>query len=467
MNSQPSRIQAHLKGSLGKGLYWLEHRGMPSVQRAGRQAVHRLTADRAQQHWSVLRPSTSWSRRIIWSMVAVAGFGFIWACFARIDEVVQATGKLEPLGVTKEVKAPLGGVISSILVKDGETVTQGQVLMELDTEAASAKLKALQAVRGRVEVDLALSRAQLGLRVDASGFNPNQAGKLLALRDEYNSRIAAAEQAVAQSQAGLREVEAQLLARQQALQIRDQIIRDITPLLASGAMARSQYLKEKQEFLTLKGEVAALRQSRVRSREALNEARQKLLNTSALTRIDFSTKVEEGEKQLAELTNQISETKLTLKYQKLKAPVSGVVFDLKPTSPGYVVNGSVPEPVVKIVPTDRLVARLLVTNKDIGFVRSGQKVAVRVDAFPYSEFGEVDGRVKSIASDVLPPDQAYNYFRFPVTVSMASNTLAYKGRRLKLLSGMSVTANIVLRQRPVIAIFVQQILPFWDSLEKL
>lgn len=68
---------------------------------------------------------------------------------------------------------------------------------------------------------------------------------------------------------------------------------------------------------------------------------------------------------------------------------------------------------------------------------------------------------------MLAPDQTYNYFRFPVTVSMASNSLAYKGRQLRLLSGMSVTANVVLRQRPVIAIFAQQILPFWDSLEKL
>jgi HlyD family secretion protein len=462
-----SRIAERLKAGIAPGLYWIEHRGIPSVQRTGRQVVQRLTADRARQHWSVLRPSTSWSRRITWSMVGVAGFGLVWSCFARIDEVVQATGKLEPLGVTKEVKAPLGGVISRILVRDGDSVRQGQVLMELDTEAASAKLKALLAVRTRVQADLALSRAQLGQRVNARDLNANQAGKLTALRDEYSSRIAAAEQTVAQAQASLREVEAQLMARQQALQIRAQIMRDITPLVASGAMARSQYLKEKQEFLTLRGEVAALRQNRIRSREALNEARQKLLNTRALTRIDFATKVEEGEKQLAELTNQISETQLTLKYQQLKAPVTGVVFDLKPTAPGYVINGSVPEPVVKIVPTDHLVARLFITNKDIGFVRPGQKVSVRVDAFPYNEFGEIDGKVKSIGSDVLAPDQTYNYFRFPVTVAMASNTLAYKGRQLRLLSGMSVTANVVLRQRPVIAIFAQQILPFWDSLEKL
>ena len=75
--------------------------------------------------------------------------------------------------------------------------------------------------------------------------------------------------------------------------------------------------------------------------------------------------------------------------------------------------------------------------------------------------------MSSIGSDVLAPDQTYNYFRFPVTVGLDEDHLTYKGRRLQLVSGMSVTANILLRQRPVIAIFTERVLPFWDSLEKL
>ena len=92
---------------------------------------------------------------------------------------------------------------------------------------------------------------------------------------------------------------------------------------------------------------------------------------------------------------------------------------------------------------------------------------MRVDAFPYNEFGDVKGTISKIGSDVLAPDQTYNFFRFPVTVDLKRNFLDYKGRQLNLVSGMSVTANISLRQRPVIAIFTEQVLPFWDSLEKL
>ena len=448
-------------------ILWLQTKGLPGFQKRSTTLINNLTADRSRQHWTALRPSTSWSRRIIWTLVGLAGFGIVWASFAKIDETVQATGKLEPKGVTKEVKAPLGGVIRDILVKDGEQVQKGQVLLILDTEAAKAKLKALEEVRSRVAADLALSKAQLGETVSLDELNTNQAGKLSALRAELDSRVKAARFGVDQSRENLVSAQEQLKAKQQALQIREQVVKDITPLKDVGALARSTYLKELQDLLLLRGEVESLKASEKRARAALHEAKQKLANTQALTQIDFSTKVEEGLKQLAELENQISETRLTLKYQKIKAPVAGVVFDLKPTAPGYVVSGNVPEPVLKLVPSDHLVARIFLTNKDIGFVDKGQKVNVRIDAFPYNEFGDIEGKVSSIGSDVLAPDQTYNYFRFPVTVGLDEDHLTYKGRRLQLVSGMSVTANILLRQRPVIAIFTERVLPFWDSLEKL
>ena len=103
----------------------------------------------------------------------------------------------------------------------------------------------------------------------------------------------------------------------------------------------------------------------------------------------------------------------------------------------------------------------------MGFIRVGQPTQVRVDSYPYNEFGELKGHVQSIGSDVLAPDQTYNYFRFPVTVALDRSSLLYKGQNLKLRAGMSINANVVLRQRPVIAIFTQQVLPFWDNLQKL
>ena len=444
---------------------WLQHHALPALQGVGHRVVRKITEASGQHHWTALQPSRRWSSWIIWTLVGVAGFGIVWSCFARIDETVQATGKLEPKGTTKDIKAPLGGVVLKILVQDGQYVHAGQVLLEMDTTAASSKLAALRMVRERLLADLQLSRGQLGGAVNRRLLSTNQIGKLTALNSEYASRIAAAHSDVAQSQSQLDEVNTQLSAKRAGLKIREQILRDITPLAAQGAMARSQYLKELQDVLLLRGEVRSLESNTVGRRQALGSSRFKLANTEAMTRIDFYSKVEESEKQLAEISSQLAETELTLKYQKIKSPVNGMVFDLKPTSPGYVVQTEIP--MLKIVPTDHLVARIFVANKDVGFIRVGQPTQVRVDSYPYNEFGELKGHVQSIGSDVLAPDQTYNYFRFPVTVALDRSSLLYKGQNLKLRAGMSINANVVLRQRPVIAIFTQQVLPFWDNLQKL
>lgn len=448
-----------------KSRLWAKQTVIPRIHHVSERAVAKLTHEEGSSEWAALDSSNRWNRYIIWTLVSVAGFGIVWAMFARIDETVSATGKLEPLGTTLDIKAPLGGVIKQILVKDGELVKLGQTLIVLDTTAAQARLNALVDVRDRTQVDLLLSQSQLGIEIDEKRLNTNQKLRLSALKNEFNSRILASGNAVKQAKAQLDSANKQLSAKQKALVIREDILLDITPLVEAGAMARSQYLKEVQEVELLRGEVQSLLAGITRSEASVQEALNKLQNTKSLSTIDFSTKVEETQKQISQLNNQISEATVTLKYQALTAPKDGVVFDLQAASAGYVVNTE--RPILKIVPTDNLVARVFVPNKDIGFLRPKQEVKIRVDAFPYNEFGDVGGQIKSIGSDVLAPDQQFNFYRFPVTVNLDSTTLSYKGRSLSLVSGMSVNANIILRQRPVIAIFTQRILPFWDSLEKL
>lgn len=444
---------------------WFKTTAIPFIHSSAETFVSRLTHEDGSSEWASLSPSNRWNRYIIWTLVGVSTFGITWSLFARIDETVSATGKLEPLGTTIDVKAPLGGVIKNILVSDGQSVKQDQILLELDTTAARARLEALRAVKKRTSIDLLLSKSQLGIPIDHSQLNQNQSLRLSALKSEFLSRVSASKNAVSQAESDYQAYSKRLDAKQKSLKIRERILDDISPLVEQGAMARSQFLKELQEVELLRGEVNSLLSNIASSKAAISQAKDKLSNTKSLSLIDFSTKVDEAEKQIAQLENQISETQVTLQYQAIRAPKDGLIFDLQASSPGYVVNSE--RPILKLVPTDSLVARIFVSNKDIGFVRVGQKAKLRVDAFPYNEFGGLDGVIKSIGSDVLEPDENYNFYRFPVTVAIPSRSLLYKGRKLPLLSGMSLSAVIILRQRPVISIFTQRLLPFWDSLEKI
>jgi HlyD family secretion protein len=97
------------------------------------------------------------------------------------------------------------------------------------------------------------------------------------------------------------------------------------------------------------------------------------------------------------------------------------------------------------VPSDALVARVFITNRDIGFVREGMEVDVRIDSFPYSEFGDVKGTLTQIGSDALPPDQVNPTFRFPAEITLGDQVIAIDGQPVKLQSGMSLSANIKTR----------------------
>ena len=457
-NEIKNDIKPIIEAKLKENYRWLKNSFTPKVHKFGENLVAVITSERGSSNWTVLTPSKRWSRLILITLSSVSGFAIVWAAFARIDESVTSTGKIEPTGTTIDVKAPIGGVIKTILVKEGDIVGLDQILLELDTTAAKSRLEALKKVQSRTQGDVELSRAQLGSDVDESQLTVNQKERLNALKKEYESRLLAAKSTVDQAKMNLRSAEATLDSSKEVLKIRERILEDIKPLEVEGAMSRIQYLKELQEVQSLRGKLISLNADVKKYRAALEEQQSRLTNTKALTVIDFSTKVEEGEKQLAQLKNQISEASLTLRYQEIRSPAKGIVFDLQPSAAGYVVNNNIP--VLKIVPTDDLVARIYIPNRDIGFIKIGQEVKIRVDAYPYNEFGELNGTISALGSDVLEPDEVYNYYRFPATVELTTPDLAYKGGKLPLISGMSVNANIILRQRPVISIFTERILPF-------
>ena len=446
--------------------FYLNHDLLPKLNKKVEEAVNFLTIEQGEETWSNLDSSRKWNKVIIWTFVSFASFGFVWSLVARVDETVQSAGKLEPIGTTIDVKVPIGGVIEKILVTEGELVKKDQTLLKLDTTAANAKLQALKRVKSQINADIVLSKIQLGAEEDIDSLTSNQKIKLNSLNNEYNSRIDASANAVKQIEFQKISIMENLKSQQEVLNIREEILKNLKEVTEIGGLSRIKYLKEQQEVIQLRGRVESTKSELEKISATLAEAKNKLTNTIAASKIDFSSKIEENVKQVAQIENQISDTKLTLKYQEITSPLDGLVFDLQPAAPGYVV-GANDKPILKIVPIDDLVARVFVSNRDIAFLKKGQSVKIRVDAYPYNEFGEIDGKIESIGSDVLEPNEEYNFYRFPVTIKMDKPFLLHKSKELPLITGMSVSVNIVLRQRPVISLFTERILPFWSGLEQL
>ncbi len=328
-------------------------------------------------------------RTIIWTLMATTGAALAWLALAQTDEVVVAPGKLEPIGNVKTVQMPAGGVLDELLVKEGERVKKGQILMRLDNEATVDRQASIRQGIAAKQEQLQLKRLELG--------------RYLNLND----------------------TEQQVLQRNLVLE--RQILSRLDGLKTSGATAELQVLQQNNKVREVEGELEKVQVDRHRQTAILQQ------------------QIEQLNGELADLRSRLTELSVNIRYQDLRSPVDGVVFDLKPKGAGFVAQTS--EPVMKIVPFSDLQAKVEIASSDIGFVRVGKPVDISIDSFPATDFGVLAGTLKSIGSDALPPDERNQVYRFPAIVGLDSQQFKLKGGQiLPLQVGMSLTANIKLRK---------------------
>ena len=358
----------------------------------------------------VLQQSRVWARGITWALMGVTAFGLGWLALAKTEEIVTAPGKLEPLGVVKEIRMPVGGVVDEILVNEGEQVKKGQVLLKLDTEATKDRQRSLLS-------SLVFKDQQLGLKVE-------ELRRYLDVND----------------------TEQRMLVR--SLGLEQEVLDRLEVLNREGATAELQYLSQRNKVQEVASKLEESRVDRLRQLAILGQGIRQL------------------QTELADLRSKLIELNVNIRYQALTSPVDGVVFELKPKAKGFVAQTS--EPVLKVVPRDQLEARVEVPSKDIGFVSVNRPADISIDSFPSSDFGVIKGRVRKIGSDSLPPDQFKNFYRVPVDIALDSQTLKLKdGTTLPLQVGMSLTANVKLRKVTYLQLLLSDFKNKADALRRI
>jgi hemolysin D len=373
-------------------------------QNALERSIHNDNSD------VVLQQSRFWARTISWTLMGVAGFALAWLALAKTEEIVTAPGKLEPLGVVKDIQMPVGGVVDQILVKEGDRVQKGQVLLRLDTEATRDRRDSLQRSLVYKGQQLRLKRDELGRYLDVN------------------------------------DTEQRVLS--ESLQMEMEVLSRLDELRQQGATAELQYLQQRNQVQEVRGRLSQTRADRLRQQAILEQG------------------IRELQSELSDLRSKLIELNVNIRYQVIRAPEDGVVFELKPRARGFVAQTS--EPVMKVVPFDRLEARVEVPSQDIGFVAVDKPADISIDSFPATDFGVLLGRVRRIGSDALPPDQLKNFYRFPVDIRLDSQQLRLRdGKILPLQVGMSLHANIKLRKVTYLQLLLSTFKDKADSLRRI
>ncbi|WWE79841.1 HlyD family type I secretion periplasmic adaptor subunit (plasmid) [Burkholderia gladioli] len=392
-------------------------------------------------------PAAHWLIRVIALFVVVS---VLTALFGRLDIVVLSKGKLVPNSQVKIVQPATTGVIREILVKDGQRVVAGDVLIRLDTRQATAD--AQKAQNSRIDAALAQARSRALLIAQRLGRAPQveavdgasaaRQAQAQAFAEgvwiEYKAKLASAaanlqkiEAELETTRRGIEKLEATApLARRQA--------DDYKSLVGEKYVAESDYLEKEQAAVSQQHELAA---QRSRSRELEASVLEQRAQVRAVQAAFESTQLTEQEKATEELIqSHDDETKSKARegFLTLVAPVAGTVQQLAIHTLGGVVTTA--QSLMEIVPDDALEAHVTIDNKDVGFVEIGQKVAIKVDAFPYSRYGMIEGRVKDVSNDAIQ-DRKQGLV-YSASISLKTNKLWVGHKWIMLTPGMSVTAEI-------------------------
>ena len=302
------------------------------------------------------RPASIWIYSLIWAIIGSFSFGFIYACLARIDEVVIAKGELQALGAERPIRAPLSGIINEIYIKEGDLVDKNSNLLRFDNNVLLARKE--------------------GLKV-----------KL----EELESSIKAEEA----------------------------ILKELNILANAGGIQKLQYLQQKNK----------------------------------VSELGFAKKQIEAE---------IKEINFDENKTLLVSPVKGKVFNLISVSPGFAANQG--ETLLKIVPIGDTEAKIFLKNSDIGFVKTNMKANVRVDAYPFTQFGSINGILKSIGDEVIRSSEQNQNSLFPAYVSLEKQYLEKNNQKYFVRSGQSVSVNLIVRDRRIISLLTDAIDKAIDSL---
>jgi len=425
-------------------------RGVTEAQQPRGQRQRRTTLPRATR---------GWSRAIVWSLIGLTLFSAIYGLLARIDSSIEAPGQLKPIGGVTNVSPPFNSLVQRVLVREGQFVQAGQPVLLLRDEALRQQRRRLVALKASWRREVALLASQLGLSSrlpdDATALRQLQVGEL-----EVELRSVAAQEEAARIAINTQQQISELEGLQRKLAINQQISARMLPLQRAGAISRlemdRQYEREVEVETAVRRTQMEIDSGRRREQESLYKVRQ----ISAANLKQLFTAFDNARNQLLESDNRLVEIDERIALSSLRAPVAGRVFDLS-VRRGEMASPA--RPSLKIVPEKALEATVDITNKDIGFVRVGMPVEVRVASFPFTDYGALKGKLVRLSTDALPADATHPQNYFQATVRLDSSALRRDGITYDLRPGMAITGLLQLGPRPVISLLSDRIAKFFDS----
>ena len=413
-------------------------------------------ADWAQLQQEPLRARTL-LRIAAWVLVVL----LVWAAFAKVDEVTRGEGKVVPTRQVQVIQTVDGGIVEEVLVREGQVVNEGQLLVRVDPTRFESNLGESKASRAALRAKaLRLEALTKGtpfnppadLLKEAPGVVAQERSLYESRRAEISAQISVVQNQMAQRQQELNEVRARKDQAERTLELTQRELAATKPLVGSGAVSEVEIMRLERDVARLRGdrEQSTAQISRVQS--AISEAQRRIEEVTLSSRNQMSAELSDTMSRLSALTESGKALEDRVLKADVKSPVRGTVKRVLVNTVGGVVQPG--KELIEIVPLDEaLILEAQVTPRDIAFLRPGLDAMVKFTAYDFSIYGGLEAVVENISADSVV-DQKGNAF-YIVRLRTKKPTL---GENLPIIPGMVAQVDILTGKKSVLSYLLKPVL---------
>lgn len=411
---------------------------------------------------AMLRQEPLRARVLLRTIGIVVVLFLLWAALAQLDEVTRGEGKVIPSKQLQVLQSIDGGLVSEILVKEGEVVNPNQLLIKIDETRFVSSVKENQAQY----LGLVAKAARLRAISEGKPFVPppdvlkadpsivQQERQFFEARnDELNAAISIARQQLAQRHQELNEAQAKKAQAAQGYDLTSKELSVTRPLISSGAVSEVELLRLERDVSRYRGEreMAAAQISRIQA--AINEAQRKIEEVELTFRNEASKELSETMAKLNSLAEGSVALSDRVKQSSIRSPVKGTVKRLLVNTVGGVVQPG--KDMIEIVPLeDALLLEAKVQPRDIAFLRPGQPVMVKFTAYDFSIYGGLDGTLEHIGADSVMDEKGNAFY----TVRVRTSKPGFGDANLPIIPGMVAEVDILTGKKSVLAYLIKPVL---------
>ncbi len=423
-------------------------------------------------HDTSRRQTQRLARFLLRTMILMFVAFLVWAWWFKIEEVTRGEGKVIPSSQTQIVANLEGGIVAAVLVREGDRVEKDQVLLRLDNAAAQAQLGDNRAKYlsfagqvARLEAELAGKPAVFPPDVLREAPEVARAEQTLmeARRLQLEAQLAILRDQRRQRQQELADLRNKATMLEQQLGYAQEQLKILEPLAVEGLAPRVDVIRAQRELAQIQTDLGSARLQIPRAEAGLQEAERKIEERNATFRAEAQKELNERRTQLESVAGLLGSDRDRIRRTEVTAPRSGIVKQIHVKTIGGVVKAG--QDLVELVPVeDTLLVEVRIRPADIGFVHVGQHASVKITAYDYAIYGQLDAKVEEISADTLIDERdrtAGPYFR--VRLRTAKATLGTPERPLPILPGMVASADIETGRRSVLTYLTKPIFKTFTS----